>query len=154
MSAAYAVYEGSGTTRSADYAGWGRPIVAPAAGEVVVSRSDRPDQPDPEKSDPAFYASEFPQGGDPGNHVVVQHGHGEYSMIAHFQAGSLLVRTGDRVTQGQPLGKLGSSGDTVTPHVHYQLQDGPDWQFADGLPSTFSNAQVGPLVRGVYFEAR
>lgn len=75
-------------------------------------------------------------------------------MIAHFQAGSLLVRTGDRVSRGQPLGKLGSSGDTVTPHVHYQLQAGPDWQFADGLPVTFANVNAGQLVRGTFFSAK
>ena len=151
---AYGIYTGSGTEKSTDYADWGRTIIAPADGEVVVSRTDRPDQPDPEKSDPAYYAAEFPQGGDPGNHVVISHGNGEFSMLAHFQAGSLLVRTGDRVTQGQALGKLGSSGDTVTPHVHYQLQAGPDWQYSDGLPVTFTNVHAGQLVRGTFFSAQ
>ncbi len=154
LNAAYAVYAGAGTTASADYADWGRPIIAPAAGEVVFARADRPDQPDPEKSDPAFYASEYPQGGDPGNHVIIAHGDDEFSMIAHLQAGSLRVRAGERVAAGQLLGLLGSSGDTVTPHVHYQLQSGPDWRFADGLPCVFTNVSAGPLVRGTFLDAK
>ena len=154
LNEAYAIYGAPDKGKSADYAGWGRTIIAPAAGEVVASRADRPDQPDPEKSDPAFHVPEFPSGGDPGNHLVISHGHGEFSMMAHFQCGSMLVRTGDRVAQGQPLGKLGSSGDTVTPHVHYQLQAGPDWQFADGLPMTFANVHARPLVRGAYFNSK
>jgi murein DD-endopeptidase MepM/ murein hydrolase activator NlpD len=75
-------------------------------------------------------------------------------MMAHFQAGSILVKAGERVRQGQALGKLGSSGDTNTPHCHYQLQSGPDWEWSDGLPCKFSNIEEGPLVRGVFLDAK
>src|SRR5260221_8351277 len=70
----YGVYIRGTGTKSDDYAGWGRELLAPAAGVVVRARRDRPDQPDPEKSDPAFYAPEYPNGGDPGNHLVIDHG--------------------------------------------------------------------------------
>ena len=141
-------------SRSDSYAGWGRAIVAPAAGTIMRVRIDRPDQPDAEKSDPTCYASEYPNGGDPGNHVVIDHGHGEFSMIAHMRAGSVRVALGDRVQQGDLLGLLGTSGDTVTPHVHYQLQDGPDGEFSDGLPVRFTNVNDGPLVKRTFFHAR
>ena len=155
LSETCAVYlPGIPDSRSDSYAGWGRAIVAHVAGTIVRVRIDRPDQPDPEKSDPTCYASEYPNGGDPGNHVVIDHGHGEFSMIAHMRAGSVRVALGDRVQQGDPLGLLGSSGDTVTPHVHYQLQDGPDWEFSDGLPVRFTNVNDGPLVKGTFFHAR
>ncbi len=150
----YAVYVDGDGSKSTDYAGWGRTILAPAAGVVVEVRADRPDQPDPENSDPQFFAPEYPNGGDPGNHVVIDHGNGEFSLLAHFQAGSVLVKLGDHVAQGQPLGKLGSSGDTNTPHLHYQLHSGPDIVWSDGLPSTFSNVDEPVLVRGVYFDAK
>ena len=74
-------------------------------------------------------------------------------MLAHFQAESVIASVGDRVQQGQTLGKLGSSGDTVTPHVHYQLQSGADHAWADGLPCGFSNIEITPLVRGTFFDA-
>jgi hypothetical protein len=135
------------------YAGFGRELVAPAAGTVVRVRADRPDQPDTSRSDPAFFAPEFPNGGDVGNHVVIDHGGGEFSMIAHMMAGSVLVALGATVRQGQPIGKLGNSGDTTGPHVHYQLQAGPDWPSADALPCTFTNVSVPNLIRGSFFRA-
>lgn len=149
----YGVYVSGSGRKSADFAGWGRALLAPAAGVVVHARVDRPDQPDPERSDPRFFAPEYPNGGDPGNHIVIDHGNGEFSMLAHMQARSVAAGVGDRVQQGQVLGKLGSSGDTVTPHVHYQLQAGPDPDWADGLPCTFSNIDAKTLVRGTYFDA-
>ena len=136
----------------ANYAGWGREIVAPAAGTVVVARNDRPDQPVADKSDPAFYAPEYPDGGDPGNLVVIDHGHGEFSMIAHMQKRTVRVKVGERVAQGQLLGLMGNSGDTSGPHVHYQLQNGPDWERSDALPFAFTN--VNSIARGNYFEAK
>jgi murein DD-endopeptidase MepM/ murein hydrolase activator NlpD len=75
-------------------------------------------------------------------------------MMAHFQAGSMLVKVRDRVKQGQVLGKLGQSGDTNTPHLHYQLQAGPDWAYSDGLPCRFANVDQAILDRGTYFEAK
>lgn len=140
--------------RNTDYRGWGRTLLAPAAGVVVHAVGDRPDQPVAGKSDPAYYAAEFPDGGDPGNHLVIDHENGEFSMIAHLQQGSLAVRPGGRVSQGQPIGVLGNSGDSTGPHVHYQLQAGPDWTAADALPSRFGNVEAFPLIRGTFFEAK
>lgn len=136
----------------ADYAGWGREVIAPATGTIVVARNDRPDQPVADKSDPAFFAPEYPDGGDPGNLVIIDHGNGEFSMIGHLRHGSVKVRPGDRVAQGQIIGLMGNSGDTTGPHVHYQLQNGPDWERSDGLPVAFTN--VGPLTRGSYFKSK
>jgi hypothetical protein len=135
-----------------NYAGWGRQVIAPAAGRIVVARSDRPDQPVAGKADAAYFLPEFPDGGDPGNHVVIDHENGEFSMIAHMQQRSVQVNVGDRVAQGQALGLLGNSGDSSGPHVHYQLQSGPDWQRSDALPVRFTNVQSTD--RGSYFTAR
>ena len=140
--------------QNGDYRGWGRECLAPADGVVVRARSDRPDQPVADVSDPEFYSPEYKNGGDPGNFLVIDHGNSEYSMLAHFQAGSVLVKVGDHVRQGQPLGKLGHSGDTSGPHLHYQLQAGPDWENADSLPCKFSNVEESIFDRGTYFEAR
>ncbi len=140
--------------RNADYRGWGRPVLSPADGVVVRLRHDRPDQPVADASDPKYYAAEYPQGGDPGNYLVIDHGNGEFSMLAHFRAGSMRVRLGERVRVGQPLGALGHSGDTDGPHVHFQLQAGPDWENADALPCHFANIDQQVLDRGTYFEAK
>jgi hypothetical protein len=135
------------------YVGFGRELVAPAAGTVVRVRADRPDQPVAGRSDPAFFAPEFPNGGDVGNHVVIDHGNGEFSLLAHMMAGSVVVTQGQRVSQGQAIGRLGNSGDSFGPHLHYQLQSGPDWPSADALPCAFSNVSAERLVRGTWFTA-
>lgn len=140
--------------QNSDYYGFGHDLVAPADGVVVRMRDDRPDQPVGDTSDPNYYAPEFKRGGDPGNMVVIDHGNGEYSMIAHLQQGSVQVKPGEHVTQGQVIGRLGHSGDTDTPHVHYQLQSGPDFLHSDALPCHFDNIEQKVLDRGSYFEAK
>ena len=152
LSGLYAAMTANGdASRSA--AGWGRSIIAPAAGTVVVARGDRPDQPVLDVSDPAYFVPEYPNGGDPGNHVVIDHGNGEFSAIDHLQQGSVRVSVGDRVSQGQALGLLGSSGDSNSPHVHHQLQDGPDWTKANALPHGYTNGPRGRHDRGAIFRA-
>jgi hypothetical protein len=140
--------------QNSDYRGWDRELVAPADGVVVGVRDDRPDQPVADTSDPKYYAPEYKDGGDPGNYLIIDHGGSEFSMIAHFRAHSMLVKSGDHVRQGQGLGKLGHSGDTDGPHCHYQLQAGPDWENADALPCQFNNVKEPFLDRGTYFEAK
>jgi murein DD-endopeptidase MepM/ murein hydrolase activator NlpD len=71
-----------------------------------------------------------------GNYVVIDHGHGEFSLLAHLRRGSVLVRPGDRVRPGQPVGRVGFSGSVYTIHTHYQLQRGAEYD-AEGIPSTF-----------------
>lgn len=134
-------------------AGWGRDVIAPAAGEVVVARGDRPDQPVTGVSDPKYFLPEFAQGGDPGNHCVIDHGNGEFSLLAHFQQDTLRVKVGDRVAQGQVLGKMGNSGDSDFPHVHHQLQAGPLWASVDALPHVYGNGPRQRHDRGEFFEA-
>jgi hypothetical protein len=135
-------------------AGWGRPIIAPAGGVVVVARGDRPDQPALGNADPKYFVAEFPDGGDPGNHVVIDHGNGEFSMIAHLQQGSLAVSLGQRVESGQRLGVMGNSGDSTATHVHHQLQSGPNWTIADALPHAYQNGPRNRHDRGWMFNAR
>ena len=60
-----------------------------------------------------------------GNCVIIDHGNSEYSVVAHMQQGSVTVKVGERVAAGQVIGKLGNSGDSFGPHLHYQLQSGP-----------------------------
>lgn len=82
-----------------------------------------------------------------GNYVVIDHGHGFYTLYAHMGFGnattaggrplwweseakkiignnksSLLVKVGDHVEAGQPLGTLGTTGSSTGPHAHIELQ--------------------------------
>jgi murein DD-endopeptidase MepM/ murein hydrolase activator NlpD len=60
-----------------------------------------------------------------GNVVVLWHAPGLYSLVAHLAPGTLEVREGDRVRQGDVLGRCGSSGRSPHPHLHFQLQGAP-----------------------------
>ncbi len=153
LSENYAPQNSAAFAVNTDVVGFGRDLIAPGAGVVVVARGDRPDQPVPGESNEDFHVPEFRGSGDPGNHVVIDHGNGEFSFVAHLMAGSLAVREGERVTQGQRIGRLGNSGDSFAPHVHHQLQDGAAWPSASGLPCGYSNVTNQRLDRGEFFTA-
>ncbi|MBQ4037101.1 MAG: peptidoglycan DD-metalloendopeptidase family protein [Clostridia bacterium] len=53
---------------------------------------------------------------DWGNLVVVDHGGGYLSYYAHLD--SISVSYGQKVSQGQQVGKIGSTGDSTGPHLH------------------------------------
>ena len=59
-----------------------------------------------------------PQGGY-GNMVEIDHGFGLRSRYAHLE--SVLVKVGDTVANGAPIGLLGSTGRSTGPHVHYEV---------------------------------
>ena len=54
-----------------------------------------------------------------GNSVIVDHGFGVFSAVAHLDA--IHVVTGDLVTRGQAIGTVGSSGRSTGPHVHWEV---------------------------------
>ena len=43
-------------------------------------------------------------------------------LLAHLKRGSVLVKIGDRVSAGQPIGHVGNSGNTSEPHLHVHAQ--------------------------------
>jgi murein DD-endopeptidase MepM/ murein hydrolase activator NlpD len=127
----------------ADYYCYGQPVLAPAAGTVVWVQDGLPDNP-PGQMDPAHAT---------GNSLILDHGNGEYSLIAHLQPGSMHFKTGDHVKADAEIGRCGNSGNTSEPHVHYHLQDGPKPFEADGLPVTFVDLIVdGKTVAGAEIE--
>jgi hypothetical protein len=122
-----------------DWYCFGEPVFAPGDGVVVKATADEPDNDDehPWRPDFARVLEDVHRIG--GNHVLIDHGNGEYSWLAHLKQGSVTVKPGDRVKRGQRLGAIGRSGDAMFPHLHYQLQS--DSYLGEGLPSAFSNFQ-------------
>lgn len=57
-----------------------------------------------------------------GNGVVVDHGDGWETQYCHLRQGSVAVKVGDAVTTGQPLAKVGLSGNTEFPHLHFTVR--------------------------------
>jgi hypothetical protein len=114
---------------------YGAEVIAPAGGVVVDAvndiaenrfEGDRVVEPDVKQRDPDGM----------GNHVIIDHGNGEYSILLHLLPGSVRVRRGDRVVQGQRLARIGFSGDALIPHLHYFVSSSPHYPM-QGVPSYF-----------------
>jgi murein DD-endopeptidase MepM/ murein hydrolase activator NlpD len=76
----------------------GTPVVAPANGKVVFAGKKGP----------------------LGNAVIIDHGYGVRTQYGHNQ--ELLVKRGEKVERGQEIAKLGNSGRSTGPHVHYVVE--------------------------------
>ena len=133
--------------RNEDYFSWEQPIYAPAAGKVVVAIDSVADNVPGEKN------AQMP----PGNHIIIDHGNGEFSLLAHFKKGSLKVKKGQQVKAGDLLGLTGNSGNSSMPHLHYHLQTGAAYKAGLGLPAPFQKytsgsryVAEGEPVRGEY----
>lgn len=83
-----------------------------------------------------------------GNHVIVALGKGYYALYAHFIPGSITVKEGDFVKTGQVLGRLGSSGNSDAPHLHFQIMNSPSVLNTNGLPFVFSKMQLQSRLQG------
>ncbi len=127
-----------------DFPGFGEEVLSPAAGAVVRVRDGARDHRS-RNSWPAF-AFLFIEGGlreltGPGrilgNHVILDLGEGIYAALAHLQRDSVVVREGERVRAGDPIGRCGNSGNSSEPHLHFQLMDHPAVALADGVPFAF-----------------
>ncbi len=59
---------------------------------------------------------------DCGNAAVIAHADGFETQYCHMAKGSVSVKPGDRVAAGQPIGRVGLSGDTEFPHLHITVR--------------------------------
>lgn len=111
---------------------YGAPVLAVADAKVVTVVDDQPDQ-TPDNPQPVDFAHAD------GNQVVLALGDGRYAFYAHLVPGSVTVAVGDTVKEGQVIGKLGNSGNTTGPHLHFHVADGISPFDADGLPYVFTS---------------
>jgi murein DD-endopeptidase MepM/ murein hydrolase activator NlpD len=77
--------------------GAGTPVLAPNAGRIVLARD--------------LYFS--------GNTVVIDHGLGLFSLLAHLSETD--VHEGELVKEGQVIGKVGATGRVTGPHLHWAI---------------------------------
>ncbi len=76
-----------------------------------------------------------------GNHVILRHGD-LFAGFAHLAPGSLAVREGQQVRLGEVIGRVGHTGNSTTPHLHFQLMDTADPLTARGVPCAFESYEV------------
>lgn len=79
----------------------GTPIFAAADGTVIL-------------------AKDYGWNGGYGNYIVIKHGNGTQTLYGHLSA--VKVSAGDRVTQGQTIGNMGSTGNSTGSHLHFEVR--------------------------------
>ena len=138
-----------GSTKLEDYGCYGIPVLAPSSGIVVKAHDGEPN----EKPGAPSHNFKAPTG----NHVVIRLEETRtYLVIAHLKPGSVSVKTGEAVVEGQLIGECGNSGNTSEPHIHihHQRQD-PNFyplNYAEGLPLYFRDHDGRPMPEGGFKE--
>jgi len=81
--------------------GIGNPIDAAADGTVIIAKTGG-------------------WNGGYGNYVVISHSNGTETLYAHAE--KLFVTPGEQVTQGEEIAKIGVTGETTGPHLHFEVR--------------------------------
>jgi hypothetical protein len=76
-----------------------------------------------------------------GNHVIMHSGE-IFAGFAHLVPGSVAVEAGQTVRRGDVLGRVGHTGNSTSPHLHFQLMDSPELITAKGVPCAFRAYEV------------
>lgn len=118
------------------YTIFGKPVLAVADATVVGLTDGLPEQ------TPGKFPSIISLDEADGNSVILDLGEHRYAMYAHMQPGSIRVRLHDRVKRGQVIGLVGNSGNSVAPHLHFQVMDGVFSLASNGLPYEIDEFQV------------
>jgi murein DD-endopeptidase MepM/ murein hydrolase activator NlpD len=126
--------------------GMNAPILAPIAGKVIAAKDGWPER---KRATPLDILAALTAGmrlSEPklradyrivaGNYVIIE-GREGFVSLAHATTGSICVAEGQQVRAGEPVARVGDTGNSTAPHLHYQLMDGPDLWTAKGLPSCF-----------------
>jgi urea transporter/murein DD-endopeptidase MepM/ murein hydrolase activator NlpD len=101
--------------RLKDFYCYDLPVVAPAKGQVVKVLDGIHDN----------NIGDVNLTNNWGNTIIIKHGDYLYSKLSHLKSGSIKVREGEAVENGQLLATVGNSGRSPEPHLHYQLQATP-----------------------------
>jgi len=115
-----------------NYFGYGKEIYAVADGTVVEVLDGLPDVGKIFAAPPATVPTMA------GNYVIIDIGNKKFACYAHMVPGSIRVKKGDVVREGQMIGQMGNSGNSDLPHLHFQVVTGtPSFLGAEGYPHVY-----------------
>jgi murein DD-endopeptidase MepM/ murein hydrolase activator NlpD len=126
------------------YLSYESPVLAVADGRVVAVRDGIPD------NKPGHVGAEalnLTLETITGNTVVIDLGHGQFAYYAHLQPGSLRVKAGQRVKRGAVIARVGNSGSSFEPHLHFEVTTSPVAMRGEGVPyviDEFTLIPAGP----------
>ena len=120
-----------GVNVTQNYLGYGKELLAVADGTVVDIRDNLPDN-------GIYKVPPFSFATGPGNNVVIDIGNNKYACYVHTIPGSIRVKKGDLVKEGQVIALLGNSGQSDIPHLHFEVvTDKPIIMGGEGYPFVF-----------------
>ncbi|MCK5846185.1 MAG: urea transporter [Bacteroidales bacterium] len=97
----------------ADYYCYNKPIIAPAAGEVIDIIDGIADN----------EIGDVDVVNNWGNSIIIKHGEQIFSQISHIKPGSFQVHKGQWLRKGELIALVGNSGRSPFPHIHFQMQE-------------------------------
>jgi hypothetical protein len=115
-----------------DYYAFGKEIIAPCDGTVVLVI-------DGVKDNAIGETNTFNVGG---NMVILKTAANEYLVFCHFKHGTLQVKEGQSLKQGQLLGLCGNTGNSSEPHLHFHIQNIENLNSATGVKCYFEKIRV------------
>jgi murein DD-endopeptidase MepM/ murein hydrolase activator NlpD len=130
---------------------WGKDVYAPFDGLVEVSKDGLKERPIVHIVTDLSYALRVTKSFDPerhgvqavaGNYVILKKKDGLYAALVHLKCGSITVAAGQYIKKGDVLGKVGHSGNSTAPHLHFQLMDSIDLHSAKGIPCGFEKYEI------------
>lgn len=80
-----------------------------------------------------------------GNYIIIEHCSEQFSFYAHLSENSICVKEGDKVKQGDVIAKVGNTGHSTEPHLHFQLIDSKNLFEANCLPIMFKNIPINEM---------
>jgi murein DD-endopeptidase MepM/ murein hydrolase activator NlpD len=95
----------------------------------------------PEQVPGVFPENISPEEAD-GNSVILDLGGGNFALYAHFQPGTIRVEEGEHVERGDVLALVGNSGNSLAPHLHFHVMNGPLSLASNGLPYEVDSFKV------------
>ena len=134
-----------------DYYCWGQEVYSPCDGIVVGAEDGYAENEktnlladmsnayknahyfNPEKDDIQSVA---------GNYVIIKYSENVYAALCHLQTGSIQVSVGQMIKKGEVIGRVGHSGNSFAPHLHFQLMDSGDITVANGVPCAFEQYEI------------
>jgi hypothetical protein len=117
-----------GTARNENWWGYGEAIHAVADGEVTQVKDGIPE------NTPRVLPTPVTLDDIAGNYIVMRIAPNRYAAYAHLQGGSIKVRVHDHVRRGDVLARLGNSGNSTGPHLHFQVTDADSVLQSEGVP--------------------